>query len=414
MLTRRAALQAGLVGAVALAYGADGNPAPARAAASADVSGPGGTYAFNQDWLFGGRYVTGSEAPGYSERGFANVTLPHTVTPLSWGDWDHSSWEQVWIYRKHINRSAVAGGRVFVDFQAVMGSAAVYVGGVQVAEHQGGYLPWSVELTQQLVAGDNVLAVVVDARWLDVPPDGNANGAPSVDYLQPGGIYRDAALRIVPQVFISDVFAKPTNVLSANPGVDVQFTIDAASVPSEPVLLSAAVLDGANQLGTVSGTVPVTTAGETVATLSITGLSGVTLWSPDTPKLYQVQTTVTADGVSHAYTVTGRLPPGYVPNRRFLPQRPAAGDLRSQPPSAVSIHGHGRGRAPAAARCRVAAQRAELQHGALFALPAVAVFPGRLRRAGADGVGGAPGVAVHGGRGLPGAGAPERARHGGP
>ena len=67
MLTRRAALRAGLVGAVALAYGADGNPAPARAAVSADVSGPGGTYAFNQDWLFGGRYVTGSEAPGYSE-----------------------------------------------------------------------------------------------------------------------------------------------------------------------------------------------------------------------------------------------------------------------------------------------------------------------------------------------------------
>ena len=122
MLTRRAALRAGLVGAVALAYGADGNPAPARAAVSADVSGSGGTYAFNQDWLSGGLYVTGSEAPGYSESGFANVTLPHTVTPLSWGDWDHSSWEQVWIYRKHINQSAVAGGRVFVDFQAVMGT----------------------------------------------------------------------------------------------------------------------------------------------------------------------------------------------------------------------------------------------------------------------------------------------------
>ena len=304
-LTRRAALQAGLVGAVALAYGtAADNPAPARAATAADVSSSGGTYAFNQDWLFGGLYVTGSEAPGYSESGFANVTLPHTVTPLSWGDWDHSSWEQVWLYRKHINQSAVTGGRVFVDFQAVMTSATVYVGGVQIAEHQGGYLPWSVELTPRLVAGDNVLAVVVDARWLDVPPDGNANGAPSVDYLQPGGIYRDAALRIVPEVFISDVFAKPTNVLSASPGVDVQFTIDAASVPSGPVLLSAAVLDGATQLGAVSGTVPVTTAGETVATLSITGLSGVTLWSPDTPKLYQVRTTLTADGVSHAFTVT--------------------------------------------------------------------------------------------------------------
>jgi beta-galactosidase len=303
-LTRRAALQAGLVGAVALVYGGGRNAAPARAATAANLSGPSGPYAFNQDWLFGGPYASGAEAPGYVETGFANVTLPHTVTPLSWGDWDHSTWEQVWIYRKHVNQSAIAGGRVFVDFQGIMTNATVYLGGVQIAEHQGGYLPWSVELTPQLAAGDNVLAVVVDARWLDVPPDGNANGARSVDYLQPGGIYRDAALRIVPQVFISDVFAKPTNVLSANPGVDVQFTIDAAGVPSAPVMLSAAVLDGTNELGAASGTVSVTTAGESVATLSITGLSGMTLWSPDTPKLYQVQTTLTADGASHSFAVT--------------------------------------------------------------------------------------------------------------
>ena len=303
-LTRRAALQAGLVGAGALVYGGGRRPAVAQAATSANVSGPGGVYAFNQDWLFGGAYVNGAEAAGYSERGFANVTLPHTVTALSWGDWDHSSWEQVWIYRKHINQSAVAGGRVFVDFQGVMTSATMYLGGVQIGAHQGGYLPWSVELTPHLAAGDNVLAVVVDARWLDVPPDGNARGAPSVDYLQPGGIYRDAGLRIVPAVFISDVFAKPTNVLSANPGVDVQFTIDAANVPSRPVTLNAAVLDGANQLGAASGTVSIAATGATVATVSITGLSGVSLWSPDSPKLYQVNATIVADGVSHSVAVT--------------------------------------------------------------------------------------------------------------
>ena len=302
-LTRRGALQAGLVGVAALMYGAGRRVAVARAAASADPIGAGGAHAFNQDWLFGGAYVSGAETPGFSESGFTNVTLPHTVTPLSWGDWDHTSWEKVWVYRKHINQSALAGGRVFVDFQGVMTSATMYLGGVQIAEHQGGYLPWSVELTPHLAAGDNVLAVVVDARWLDVPPSGNAKGAPSVDYLQPGGVYRDAALRIVPEVFISDVFVKPTNVLSAHPGVDVQFTIDAARVPSQPVTLSAAVLDGANQLGALSGAVSINQTGQTVATLSLTGLSGISLWSPDSPKLYQVKTTLAADGVPHTFVV---------------------------------------------------------------------------------------------------------------
>ncbi|MDQ6834937.1 MAG: hypothetical protein M3016_02010 [Actinomycetota bacterium] len=302
-LTRRAALQAGLVGAVAVAYTGVRSPGAARAA-TVTRPAPPGTYAFNQNWLFGGPYVGGAEAPGHPETGFANVTLPHTVTPLSWGDWDHTSWEQTWIYRKHINRSSVGGGRAFLDFQGVMTSAAVYLGGAQIAAHQGGYLPWSVELTPHLAAGDNVLAVVVDARWLDVPPEGNVRGAASVDYLQPGGIYREAALRIVPQVFIADVFAKPTTVLSGRPGLDVQLTLDAASVPSGPVRLNVAIYDGTNQIGTASGTASITTRGQTLATLHITGLSGVTLWSPSSPKLYQVKAMITANASSHSMAVT--------------------------------------------------------------------------------------------------------------
>jgi beta-galactosidase len=260
-------------------------------------------YAYNQGWLFGGPYVSGAEAPGYPESGFTNVTLPHTVTPLSWGDWDPSAWEQIWVYRKHVNQSGVAADRVFIDFQGVMTSATVFLGGVQIAQHQGGYLPWSVELTRHLVAGDNLLAVVVDSRWLDVPPDGASAGAKAVDYLEPGGIYRDVALRIVPELFLSDVFARPANVLAAGPSVDVQFTIDAASLPSDPVTITADLLDGASQMGSATGTVSVTATGTTVATLSITGFGGVTLWSPDTPKLYQISATLTADGASHTVQV---------------------------------------------------------------------------------------------------------------
>ncbi len=293
-----------MVGAAALSGGALRRPAAARAAESGSATAAPGIYEFNQGWLFGGIYAAGAEAPGYAEGGFAAVTLPHTVTPLSWGDWDVTSWEQVWIYRKHLAGHANPGTRVFVDFHGVMTNAAIFVGGTQIAQHAGGYLPFSVELTSHLAAGDNVLAVVVDARWLDVPPDGASGGAPAVDYLQPGGIYRDATLRIVPTVHLADVFAKPTNVLGANPGVDVQLTIDAATPPSAPVAISATVLDGAQVVGSASGTVSVTVSGTTTATLSVSGLTGLTLWSPDTPKLYQVTAALVADGVTHTDTVT--------------------------------------------------------------------------------------------------------------
>ena len=71
---------------------------PAVAGAQATRS-----YVFNQGWLFGGRHADGAESPDYDDSGFAKVTLPHTVTPLSWGNWDHRSWEGTWIYRKHFS-----------------------------------------------------------------------------------------------------------------------------------------------------------------------------------------------------------------------------------------------------------------------------------------------------------------------
>jgi len=261
---------------------------------------------FNEGWLFGGRYVAGSAGPGFDDRGFTQITLPHTVTPLSWGDWDPASWEGVWIYRKHFEvRQRPAGrSRVFADFDGVMADATVLLNGTAVATHRGGYLPFSAELTGSLLAQDNVLAVVVDSRWLPVPPAGHAGGAASIDFLQPGGIYRDAALRVVPQVFLADVFASPARVLGTDRSVLVQATIDAVALPSGPVEIRAELLDGARRLASTAQQVTLTAPGQSVATLTLAGLGSVTLWSPGSPKLYQVRVTLTApSGGQHDVTV---------------------------------------------------------------------------------------------------------------
>jgi beta-galactosidase len=103
-----------------------------------------GTCPFNEGWLFGGRYVPSSEGPGFDDGGFTQITLPHTVTPLSWGDWDHASWEGIWIYRKHFTFRQAGRSRVFADFDGVMADATVVLNGTTVATHRGGYLPfWS-------------------------------------------------------------------------------------------------------------------------------------------------------------------------------------------------------------------------------------------------------------------------------
>ena len=71
-----------------------------------------------------------------------------------------------------------------------------------------------------------------------------------MDYLQPGGIYRDVTLRVVPDVFVSDVFAKPVSVLTPDRPVHIQATIDAATPPAGPVQVTAELLDGPRTLAT--------------------------------------------------------------------------------------------------------------------------------------------------------------------
>jgi beta-galactosidase len=302
-----------------------------------------GSYDFNTSWLFGGVYAAGSADPGYDDTGFAQITLPHTVTPLSWGNWDHTGWEKRWIYRKHFRLSAPDGSRVFADFDGVMVNADVVLNGTGVGAHQGGYLPWSAELTRHLRDGDNVLAVIVDARQVPVPPMGGVagsglalggvagsglalggvagsglalggvagsglaqpgSGAAAIDFLQPGGIYRGVVLRVVPAVFLSDVFARPVSPLAPSRSVAVQATIDAAAAPGGPVHLTATLLDGSRVLGTAGTSVSLSRTGTTAARLTIAGIGEVDLWSPDSPQMYTTAVTLTnRPGRSHTVRV---------------------------------------------------------------------------------------------------------------
>jgi beta-galactosidase len=203
---------------------------------AAGAGGPEGVTPLNQGWLFGGEYTPGSEAPAFADSSFQQVTIPHSVVPLGWNNYDNNTWNKVWIYRRHFDLpSRGPGGSVhtFLDFDSVLTITTPTVNGHALPTHNSGYLPFSYEITNYVNQTGNVLAVIVDARWSYINPEGSLVGPQSVDYLEPSGINRDVTLQMVPSSFISNVFAKPINVLNSSQQVVVKYTINSAKASGQ-------------------------------------------------------------------------------------------------------------------------------------------------------------------------------------
>ena len=169
-------------------------------------------------WLFGGAYQSGSEAPGAPTTGWAPVSVPHCVVPLSWCNWDPATWQKRWVYRRAFEVPAgTTGKKIFLDFEGSMTTTTPVVNGTTLLEAKGGYLPFSRDVTNLVHPGTNQLALIVDGTWQPVPPDGNTkvsagqNVAASIDYLEPAGLYRHVGLRLVPTpAYLNGVFVDPS------------------------------------------------------------------------------------------------------------------------------------------------------------------------------------------------------------
>ena len=130
--------------------------------------------------------------------------LPHTcaVTPFHY--FDESVYQMVCGYRKRLDLSDAGGKRVFIRFGAAAHYAKIYLDGVFIGEHFGGYTAFELELHS-----DNpkpLLCVELDTREsLNIPPFGHV-----IDYMTYGGLYREVQLEYRSESYISDLFPKPS------------------------------------------------------------------------------------------------------------------------------------------------------------------------------------------------------------
>src|SRR5437764_5077157 len=242
----------------------------------------------NRNWRYSRSVVEGGHEKTFDDSAFERVVVPHTNIKLPWHSFDDKSYQVVSIYRRRFKLPPEASGRlVFVDFEGAMTASTVWINGVRLGEYKGGYTPFSLELTPHLdFTGENVLAVDVDSTERpDIPPFGH-----QIDYLTFGGIYREVALRIVPSTFLENIFAKPKDVLTPHPRVEVDCYVQHLAESREALTLEAELRDGERVLAKATGKVPASLAAtEPVAyPVVLENLGSVKLWDLRNPTLYSV------------------------------------------------------------------------------------------------------------------------------
>src|SRR6202167_1139617 len=261
----------------------------AQAPASGPENGARMVLPMNRGWRYSPSFVEDGHELDFDDSKFARVVVPHTNVALPWHGFDDKTYEFVSLYRRRFSVPPEARGqRVFVDFEGVMTASTVWINGHRLGEYKGGYTPFSFELTPHLnFDGENLLAVDVDSsERADIPPFGNR-----IDYLTFGGIYREVALRIVPAIYIDNIFAQPKNVLSEHPALHVQcFLQRLEPLQHAPLTLEAVLRDGANTIAETTQPVPPSDAtSEPVRyTLEFAPLSNIQLWDNANPHLYSV------------------------------------------------------------------------------------------------------------------------------
>lgn len=139
-------------------------------------------------WRFVRQDVTGADQAGFDDHGWARLDLPHTWNATD-GDDGGTYYRGVGWYRRDLTViSAAPGARRYLEFDGAALAADVWVNGVHVGRHDGGYARFRFDVMPYLKAGRNVLAVRVDNSKLpDVAPL-------SGDFTIFGGIDRDVRL----------------------------------------------------------------------------------------------------------------------------------------------------------------------------------------------------------------------------
>ena len=261
-------------------------------------------YNFNAGWRFYPGNARNAQSPSFDDSSWQVVCAPHPVSLEPSDASGGRNYQGICWYRKRFTVPAdMAGKTITVHFEAVMGKQQVFVNGKRVAEHEGGYLPIIINLSDHGVkAGDTCLIALRadNSDDKDYPPGKDQS---QLDFAYHGGMYRDVWLIGKSPLHLTDalerdevagggVFLHYDNISqqSADVFLDVEVCNDSELSPRS--VIEAIIKDrGGKVVKTIRQRVdlPAGLAGLMCTAQLSTTIKNPHLWSPEDPYLYDVE-----------------------------------------------------------------------------------------------------------------------------
>ena len=183
----------------------------------------------------------------------------------------------IW-YARHFDVAKAVDNLSFLYFGAVSYRCRIYLNGKEIGQHEGGFTPFQIDVTNAIKEKDNFLAVEVNnTRQVDAIP------AMAFDWWNYGGITRDVFLVSTPKVFIEDYFIQ----LDKTKANKINASVKLSEKVSQSVTIEIPELQLKQTLKTdANGEVKTSFASKKIKR-----------WSPGSPTLYQVKISSNRDRV---------------------------------------------------------------------------------------------------------------------
>jgi beta-galactosidase len=258
-------------------------------------------------WRFIKSDVTGAEQENFNDQSWAVVSIPHTWNAQDGQDGGNDYFRGTGFYRRHFSIDASEAGRqLFIHFDGANTVTDVWVNGVHLGQHRGGFGMFRFEMTSLArVGGDNVLAVrVSNAAFSDIAPL-------TADFTFFGGIYRRVHVITVDPVHVRmgnfaspGIFLTPSNVTATSATLTLRGEVFNGDTSARDIQVQTTVV-GADQSVLVVLDTLVHAEAQSFGPVSIqANIANPHLWQGrDDPYVYTTYTVVSTGGQARDMTV---------------------------------------------------------------------------------------------------------------